>query len=542
MSLAVDWGLAAGVALCFAWSRLVLVETRPLGYDSYGHQYMINEVRRQGISGVFQLRTRLVSPLSATNPEPLAWHWVVSKMTSVPLSPVHAELLNISVEALALLTSGTWLVLAGVPVEVVLIALILYLSTPLLALREQNWPRLDGVSPRMSAEAVATLTTTCVVFPLGIAVVDAGALIVGTFALLLISKFSRQYLLLVLAPVAVATDGPIQLLPILTGLAMAALLSGRWLWSSMVSQFTHLYWYATKGRQDWNASQQKVGLGRLNRLLRTLASSGVLKVAVLAPVVPLAFSVGMLFFSLGIDPRGESYFGVLLLLGIVGILLVLVSTSRFRFLGESERYAFPSVLPAAVLIGSLTTESGAVAVLGVLLVALGLLSLLPLYGLRFQDSSGIARRLGHLLPGLKSRRTTRLDTEIRDAATCAALRAISAQAVLLVPFSVGGGPFRLLCESPTAQVLYPFGGGATHQKWFEETIGSEYPELGESSIKRVMKSGIVDAVAIDSNSRFHKSIQGDLSQNCLEGWAVAFENDDVLILSRHSGIDSAGDG
>lgn len=338
------WATFAVVLLTLG-ARLAVSRHHGLGFDSYGHLYMAVTVTEQKVGPYGAIAPQVVH--GGRYHHPFLFHYLIGKLGKARLIRL-APALNPFFEFVFLLTVSSLLLIVGVPAKIVLIALLLYASTPLWFTAVGGLGmRVAYFSPRLISELLVNSVVLITAYvPSGYwPVVLVQTLLI--WATLSVSKFGVQAVILLLVPLSVLTANVGLGLATMLGFMLSVILSRGAFLDALRTQARHLAWYAQLVRKGGGGRSggrnSLVGLlsipagktliarvrGYATKLIYGNSWTGMI---LLAPVVPLALVSSIAAPIDHVPP-------VLITAMFVSVALFALTNLRWLlFLGESERY------------------------------------------------------------------------------------------------------------------------------------------------------------------------------------------------------------
>jgi len=327
--------------------RLFPLRSLTLDFDSWGHIYLSDEVKKQNTSPWGWIYLKCWQ--SDKYRHPFLWHWVIGRL------PLRSMLLNIRWingvfdSVFAVLLYGSLSLIFSDP-RAPLIGILLYLFTPMWFSSISIGTRVASVTPRLLSELLVNAILVLVFFNLGmpvwIQIVLATAL---TSCVILTSKFGLQALLFI-GPATALLATSIDLFLVLSIGTLAPVILSRGEVLRMISrQVEHLSDYFKNNKRSPNettnrnifrnivvrSSESKLGIDLFGSLWNLLATNSYTAVIFKMPLIIFMFLIGG--YGLSLDHVAFSP-NVLPPILIASALYLLINRPNLLFLGEAERY------------------------------------------------------------------------------------------------------------------------------------------------------------------------------------------------------------
>lgn len=327
--------------------RLFPLRSMIIDYDSWGHLYVANEVKKQNASPWGEVTLKCWQ--SDKYRHPYLWHWVVGRL---PLEATLANLkwingvLDAAFATLLYWIMGSIFSAPGVP----LIGILLYLFTPMWFSSLSIGTRVASFTPRLVSEHLVNLMLVLVFFDLGMPHwLQLALATVITSCIILTSKFGVQALLFITPSTVILANSSDLLLALLVGILLPIILSRGEVLKVLKRQVEHLIDYYRNNKSSPNeitnrnkfnnivkkSSSSKSGFdlsGSIWSLLATNSYTGVIfKMPLFLVVISLAvsgLSIDQVIFSQYIYPP----------IITATALYFLINRPALLFLGEAERY------------------------------------------------------------------------------------------------------------------------------------------------------------------------------------------------------------
>lgn len=446
-------------------SRVIVAKQQEPAFDVHGHLYFAQTLAEQRAGPFGSITMKVVGASGFT--QPFMWHWLIGRFDSQFIRMRQAWL-NALVDAVFVCAAFVLTRLAGFGNEEALLAVAVYLLTPMWFSSLAIGPRIAGFTPRLSAEVATNLFFLLTLLPVDLPSpwVFAAAVLLAAFVLSS-SKFGVQAMLL-MAPLAGALAGrPLPVAALAAAVILLVIASRGRALAQLQAQLAHLGWYFRENlrgrmhvsdRNSVRALLRTTGASRADRFARTLYravgensyTAVALKMPILGLLTYAAIAAGIGVYTGGLRPLAAPVAA-----GVV--LFLLINLRPLLFLGEAERYLNHVAWFIALLAARVAMEHSLQWALAAILA----------YGLGFWLLESFA--LPRLTP-LRMRQRAR-----EDAAIIGDLRQrMPPDVVLCYPYHAGGGAWRVMAETPH-QVVYCFGLNADFARRFNEQYAAAYP-------------------------------------------------------------------
>jgi hypothetical protein len=447
-------------------SRLLVARHQEAAFDVHGHLYFAQSVARQGVGPFGRITMNVVG--AGAYSQPFVWHWVIGRFDPERIRRQQSWL-NGVIDAAFVVAAHALALQAGFDRETALLAVALYLLTPMWFSSIAIGPRIAGFTPRLSAEVATNLFFLVLMLPLPAppALVFAAAIALAAFVLSS-SKFGVQAMLF-LTPLACLLAQDLRpLLALVAATALLVVVSRGETLTQLRSQLGHLAWYFRENLRGRMHISERNSLRALFRVEGATARERLTRFAYRAVGENSFTAVVLKMPLLGLIAFGAAQVGLDRLFGgehralaapvaAAVVLFVLVSLRPLLFLGEAERYLNHVAFFVALLAARLTVEAS------LWPAALLLLA----YGFTFWLLEAFA------LPRLTPQRLRERARE--DTAVLQHLKARPRQgSVLSYPYHAGGGAWRIMAET-AHPVVFCLGLAPAFAARFNERYADAYP-------------------------------------------------------------------
>lgn len=492
--------------LVFLSALLVRLAPAPksrVEHDVYGHLYYAKALKEQGgapWSGIYTKAWN--SPMFY---HPFLWHWIVGFLSiDFILRKGHAWI-NAVVDAIFSLAVYLILPLFGLSNEEAVLGFFLYLLSPLSFTRFSIGPRVNSFTPRLISEILVNLYFVLLALDLNpTPSVTMIATSIIALLVLLSSKFGLQALLFISVFFALIEGQLNSFIPLVTGLALATLISRGAVINFLNAQVLHLAMYFRRNIKGEMAVSQrnKMMLAIKSYRAGEISSKDLLAHLLISNCytgILLKFPVFflLLLMLLFLPIFGKSYDSIANELPIVqaaALVYLITSLSPFLFLGEAERYL--SHVSILIVVSSI-----------VLMSSLGLTSLLWMlvaYGAIFY--------VVELYYVYVNRSYSEGEAEEADVMNFL-LNLSSKCTIILYPYHAIG-VYKIMLETKH-EVIFPYFLEDAERTRFAREFESCYPYINLSRIEEIVKSTGANVIIADKR---RKSNNGYSAWTPPEGW------------------------
>jgi hypothetical protein len=228
------------ISLLIGISRYLVARNTVTNFDTYGHLYIIKELKNQnqGIFGKILLRIIGNNGLSY----PFLFYWVISKFKFDRLLKWHS-LFNPTLDFIFSLFIALTLFYLDFNFKEIIIGLLVYGFTPLYFSRLSLGPRTSSFTPRLFSEIISNIFFVITVTPIFNTVT---AIILGAvfcFISISSSKFSVQALLFLTPIISIFSQNSVPMIALVLGLIIAVIISKGEIFNTLIDQYQFLKTY-----------------------------------------------------------------------------------------------------------------------------------------------------------------------------------------------------------------------------------------------------------------------------------------------------------
>ncbi|OEK05214.1 hypothetical protein [Roseivirga misakiensis] len=312
-------------------------------FDTFGHLYFSKRLKAERLGPFGPITSNVVASKAIPNPFFINWFFV--HLFGIDLLTKINRSLNTLIDTFF---SGVFFVilhLAGFRLQTILLALLIYLSTPLWTTLVISGPRLRSFTPRLLSEVLVMLYFTFIYVDIGLSEWQIIAITSAmSFAVLSSSKFGVQSILFTGLLCALIDLSLLPIIPLALSVLCLILFFRVPFLSSVKHHFNHLKWYANLNRKGLSYAANRSNLKGLWSKNRSMASNlqdllmtkakdkgplaGSILISFTLPLIVLIFWDFQFFRSFEFSTP----------IMAVLLLFIVINIKFFTFLGESERY------------------------------------------------------------------------------------------------------------------------------------------------------------------------------------------------------------
>ena len=325
--------------------RLFPLRSVMTDFDTWGHLYVANEVRKQNTPPWGAVRMQCWQ--SDDYRHPYFWHWVIGRL---PLKIILLNLKWINGTFDALFATLLYWILSSIFLGAAapLIGVLLYLFTPMWFSSISIGTRVTSLTPRLFSELMVNLMLVLVFFDIGLPNwLQLSMAALAASSVILSSKFGVQALLFIIPLTLILTESYGLLFAILIGFLLPMIMSGGEVVKVLRRQIKHLAEYYRNNKISPNAITKR---NKFNNILVKSSGSGfdfsgsiwnlLATNSYTSVIFKMPIFLVMVYLSISGLFHDEVSFPSYIFAPIIAatIIYFLINCPNLLFLGEAERY------------------------------------------------------------------------------------------------------------------------------------------------------------------------------------------------------------